>query len=282
MYEKFSWTDVSKKRNKLTQIFEPLQPFLLWKMTETLSNVRFFDIGANVGVYSIFLAARANVAEVLTFEPMQDCVAEIRRNAKLNGLSDKIRVVSVALSDTTGTATFRRMAEYSGGNGISDTHLFKDLPYASEETVKTKSLDDTVSMLGEDIVLKIDVEGHEFCVLRGAEQLLANNRGILQIEIHESSPKLQETFDILTRLGWTKVLKVGWDYYFSNLKEHKAEAGRIALIEEALGFIVEQSLQRGQPARRELLNGLTLELSREKADGLKRFLSTFLRQWRKR
>ncbi|MBO9470147.1 FkbM family methyltransferase [Endozoicomonas sp. G2_2] len=281
MYDKFRWTSVSKKRNELTQVFEPVQPFFLWKMAESLPDVAFLDIGANIGVYSIFLAARPNISEVFTFEPMSDCVYEIRRNAEMNGFADKIRIMDVALSDKAGTASFRRMSDYSGGNGISDTHLFKDLPYASEDTIRTQSLDELLSMRGKNIVLKIDVEGHEYSVLLGARDLLRTNHGIMQIELHESSPRFKETFDLLNELGWTKVLKVGWDYYFSSLERHQTEAGRMELVEDALAFIVEQSLRSEQPARREILSGVTLELSRGRANGIKRALS-YLRKFGRR
>lgn len=272
MDEKFQWTRISKERNALTRRFEPIQPYILVTLASRLNEALSFDIGANIGVYAILLGDLDSVAEVHVFEPMDDCFVEIEQNIVLNKMTGKIAVHKIALSDRRGHASFRKMSDYSGGNGITETHLFKNLAFEGEESVPIAPLDTLIDAEGRDIVLKIDVEGHEHKVLIGAQRLLTKNRGILQIEIHNSAPDAQATRELLKKLGWTKLLRVGWDYYYSNRPEHQSETGRIEAIESALSYFVEHTLQREVPSRRDLLEGVTIELSRKRVDHLKKML----------
>lgn len=272
MYERFQWTSVSKERNALTRRFEPVQPFFLFKLTSELPNAVVFDIGANIGVYAVLLGDVASVEKVHVFEPVDECVREIRRNVSLNGLDGKVAIHQVAVSDRSGSATFRKISDYSGGSGISDTHLFKDFAYEGEQQVPIETLDKLVDIQDRNIVLKIDVEGHEHKVLLGAERLLSTNRGVIQIEIHESAPDGPASREFLEKLGWTKLLRVGWDYYYSNLPEHQSADGRTAAIEGVMSHIVEHNLNAEQPSRRELMPGVTFELSRKRVDSIKKVL----------
>ncbi|MGX1101545.1 FkbM family methyltransferase [Amorphus sp. MBR-141] len=277
MYENFQWTRISTERNALTLRFEPIQPYLLRTLARSLNEALVFDIGANIGVYAILLGDLDSVAEVRVFEPMDDCIVEIERNIALNQMTGKVAIHKIALSDRSGHTRFRKISDYSGGNGITETHLFKNLAFEGEDTVPIEPLDTLVDAEGRDIVLKIDVEGHEHKVLIGAERLLAKNSGIVQIEIHENAPDARATKEFLERLGYTKLLRVGWDYYYSNRLEHQSETGRIEAIENALSYFVEYTLQREVPARRDLLEGVTIELSRKRADHLKKMLAGWRR-----
>ena len=58
----------------------PSWPIMLAWMASELGSFTFFDIGANVGAYSMVMASQANVQRVMAFEPQPDCLAELRRN----------------------------------------------------------------------------------------------------------------------------------------------------------------------------------------------------------
>jgi FkbM family methyltransferase len=273
MYESFRWSKASERRNELTKIYEPIQLFILFSMANNFEKITFLDIGANIGVYSLFMAAHPNMNKVIAFEPQSDCLTELGENVRLNGLQNRIEIHPLALSNHCGSASFRRIGPYSGGSGVSETHLFKNLEYESEISVDVEKLDNIFDFKEKNLILKVDVEGHELPVLEGAQRLLSENFGILQIEIHKESRDYQKTISLLESLGWENVFRVGWDYYFSNLKTLKNDHGRIKEIEKSLSFFVENSLNGARPVRRNILPGIVAEMSRRRANQIKRIFS---------
>jgi FkbM family methyltransferase len=281
MYQKFKWTNVSQRRNALTKVYEPIQPYILFSLADELSDFAFYDIGANIGVYSIFISSHPNVKDIHIFEPMAECIKEIKNNVEANGLENLITTHGVALSSSSGTIRFKKVSDYSGANGVSSTFLFPEVKTQAEIDVPIEKLDTIIKEKNRNIVLKIDVEGHEYDVVLGATTLLSNNTGIIQIEIHDSSPHREDIFELLKSMGWNKIINVGWDYYFTNIDRIQNDAGRIKLIEKSLAFFVDQSLSEIQPVRRQIFSGLTLELSRTLFDKLMIVLAPARRMFKK-
>lgn len=127
----------------------------------------FVDVGANVGSYTILGGGGAK-ARVTTVEPIPQTFAHLRRNVALNGLLDRVRCCQVGLSDKPGTLRFS-----SGLDTVNHVLIEgEDLPCVD---VPVMRLDDLVS---EDapVLMKIDVEGHELSVLRGAPKILDDQR----------------------------------------------------------------------------------------------------------
>ncbi len=157
----------------------------------------FFDVGANVGVYSC--AAAATGATVHAFEPNPEAREKLRANLDANGFGDGTDSVlhSFALSDTDGTATFhvssypevsslrRANATVSGGRVVT-----------SFET-ETRRLDTAVERLGlpPPDHLKVDVEGSGIGVLRGAEETLAEARPTVYFEPHGNAEEAREMLE---------------------------------------------------------------------------------------
>lgn len=130
------------------------------------------DVGANAGIYSLAALAVQPKAKVHAFEPTPDIANRLRATAKLNVL-DHLYVHEVAVSTRAGTATLRRfrgeLGTNEGMNFISEAHADAD-----DETVQTVSLDQFCKDHSIDKVdlLKIDIQGHEYAALKGAEQLI--------------------------------------------------------------------------------------------------------------
>ena len=137
------------------------------------------DIGANEGYWSLQLARYAR--HVHAFEPNPICLAQLHRV-----LSRKVTLHPVALSDNSGTTSLRFDPNNTGigtiksGNPLSDNAGIKQI---QTKDVTTKCLDDF--HLNDVELIKIDVEGHEEAVLRGAEATLRRNRPIVICEIEE-------------------------------------------------------------------------------------------------
>jgi FkbM family methyltransferase len=136
----------------------------------------FFDVGANKGLYSKELLSQytTSITELHLFEPSKELVESYLR------FSDKrVHVNNYALSETSGTATLYKVSGNSGLNSLTRRRLehFK-VAMDEVEEIKKVTLDEYVESNGIRTIdlLKIDVEGHELDVLKGAKSTLDDNR----------------------------------------------------------------------------------------------------------
>jgi FkbM family methyltransferase len=132
----------------------------------------FIDVGANVGTYTIWAAELG--AEVIALEPAQDTFRLLEENIALNGYP--VTAMRAAAGDHCGTARFT--AGLDTGNSLAP-----DGP-AVTELVTVDSLIGDRRVTG----MKVDVEGFEIDVLRGAARALAQQRiGLIQVEWNQAS-----------------------------------------------------------------------------------------------
>ena len=148
-----------------------LPEMLVWRRALRDGGL-FVDVGANVGSYTI-LAAELG-AEVIAVEPAADTFGLLSENIALNGYP--VRAVQAAAGSHCGTARFT--SGLDAGN-----RLAVDGPAVTE-------LVTVDSLVGDRRVhgMKVDVEGFEIDVLRGAARALAERRiGLIQLEWNEAS-----------------------------------------------------------------------------------------------
>jgi FkbM family methyltransferase len=132
----------------------------------------FIDVGANVGTYTLWAAEHG--AEVIALEPAADTFALLTENITLNGYP--VTALQVAAGDHCGTARFT--AGLDAGNSLA----------ADGSAVATLVTID--SLIGDRSAagMKVDVEGFELDVLRGADRALAEHRiGLIQLEWNHAS-----------------------------------------------------------------------------------------------
>lgn len=146
----------------------------------------FYDIGANVGAYSLVAAAVARGdAHIYAFEPSFSTFASLCRNIFLNNYESVIVPLQTALTDKTETVSF----EYSDlTSGVSQHKLVAEMGDKPVQKMLGYRLDDirqTFSLPAPQLI-KIDVDGSEEMVLNGAARTLRDSavRTIL-IEIDE-------------------------------------------------------------------------------------------------
>lgn len=124
------------------------------------------DVGANVGFYTIRWGALVGrTGRVIAFEPNPDSYAYCRENILLNGLHNSVEVRPVALSDHAGFATL-----YSDPGAQAQASLFNKTGTISAD-VPVSTLDEQCSDIVANLI-KIDVEGLEPNVLKGAQGIL--------------------------------------------------------------------------------------------------------------
>jgi len=141
-----------------------------------------FDVGANVGSYTLLFAIWAGAAgRVFAFEPAPDAREGLRQHLRLNGLTDRVEIVKAAASSAPGTARF----EVDGANGANAIALHRDTSSDRFIDVDTTTIDAFCECHGVwPDVIKIDVEGAELDVLKGARGVLGRPGVQVFVEFH--------------------------------------------------------------------------------------------------
>jgi FkbM family methyltransferase len=177
---------------------------LLHKEVDTIEWIDGFtkgavlwDIGANVGVYSLYAAMTRN-ASVLAFEPMSANFYVLNRNIQLNRLDQQIAAYCIALCGRTDLGVLN-MASVAMGAAVSQFGKTGDMSRYAEENVSGSTqamVGITVDHLIEQFnppfpnYLKLDVDGLESEILRGAKKTLLDPRlNSLMIELNMSDER---------------------------------------------------------------------------------------------
>lgn len=137
-----------------------------------------YDVGANVGIYSLLACNRTGPAgSVYSFEPVERNFAYLRRHMALNRV-ENCTLVQAAVSDSNGTRRFSAAPwEHSMGRLSAD----------GEIEVRSVTLDSCIygeASFRPPDVIKIDVEGAEREVLRGAGRAIAQFHPTVFVEVH--------------------------------------------------------------------------------------------------
>lgn len=143
-----------------------------------------FDVGANLGAYTLLFAQWVGPAgKVVAFEPAPAAATGLRRLVALNDVSDRVQIVEAAVSRAVGTARFASQGS-SGANALVDAGQGA----GGVISVPTTSLDAFCEAhdLRPDVI-KIDVEGEELEVLRGARRTLSRPSVQAFIELHPAA-----------------------------------------------------------------------------------------------
>ena len=150
-----------------------------WLESELRPGDTFYDIGANVGAYSLVaFAVTQGAARIIAFEPGFGTFGELCRNIHLNRAEQSITPISIALSNRTSLAEFR-YSETTPGAALHNWEASAPgETHAPELVMPTVSyrLDDLISALDlpQPTLIKLDVDGPESEVLEGADQALSN------------------------------------------------------------------------------------------------------------
>lgn len=243
MYHQYIWTKASEVRNAITEIYEPLQPYLLLELCRRFEPEVFFDIGSNIGAYSIALSSLTSLKTILAFEPAPEALKELEENIRLNHLDGRIVPMNVALSNREGHADFAVIHALSGANGIADTHIHGPEKRERVISVPVKPLDKIYHGASRRIAMKVDVEGHEIMALEGAQQLIGRSDCLVQVEFYRN---VEEGRRFMERLGFRYLFHVGPDHYFGKGSGELEDRELVAVFEAAASQMLAEMQRNAQ------------------------------------
>ncbi len=172
------------ERSFVTHEYEPLD----FKVLKRLSTpgFKFIDIGANMGLYSLFVAQKLDASIVYAYEPStREYKTMLDNIIFLNSyLSSKIVLSKMACSRDEGLHQMNIAEDFDRGSNSLGEFYYSDTKLKATETVMCTTLDrqfKNIELSPSDIV-KIDTDGHEYDVLIGARRLIREGHPILLIE----------------------------------------------------------------------------------------------------
>lgn len=170
---------------------DPAFATLRWEHLEPTSYRAFIDelrpdsvvldIGAHIGTYAMLAAARVRPpGRVIAYEPHARTREFLRRHLRWNRGGEQATVREVCCGATPGRADFYCLPGQSeGNNGLVP------VPGFERQSAEVTTVDEEMRVLGcEPTLIKIDVEGAEWDVLKGAAGVLARSRPVLLLSLH--------------------------------------------------------------------------------------------------
>lgn len=185
-----------------------LELILEWlKTKKDIFNSTVLDIGANIGNHSLYFSSC--FSKCISFEPNPRTFSVLEINSRL---VDNIIPMNIGLSDKKGIAPL-----YTNFQNVGASSLSGDWNAAVDSScdIQLDRLDDVIDK-GEKIgLIKMDVEGHEWFVLKGAEKVIKDNKPIIIFE-HNTAEEdnNMDVINLLNSYGYHDFYEVvdGWEY----------------------------------------------------------------------
>lgn len=209
--EEHSYTTLKISKNKQIILFTPnvatkssVDHFFVEKETlnwiksfDKTENLIFWDIGANIGLFSLYNANINPNSITYAFEPSTSNLRVLTRNISINNLEKKIKIIPIPLTNKKNA--FQEMnenefVEGSAFNSFGEKYDFKGKEF--KPSMKYSLFGTTMNYFIENSILKIpnhikiDVDGIEHLIIEGGDSFLKNKKvKSVQIEIDENFTK---------------------------------------------------------------------------------------------
>lgn len=175
------------------------EPDTIFWITNFAPKSVFWDVGANVGCYSLYLAAQRPDCTTFAFEPFRPNFDALVENIELNGYWHNIKPQFLGLSDERGTVNFASKQVEAGSSGGQIGNVGEFIPQLSWPVDVTTG-DAFAAEHGYPHYIKIDVDGQEARVLRGMRTVLTH-ANLLSVLV-EMNQDTEEIKSILSGAGF--------------------------------------------------------------------------------
>lgn len=158
------------------------------------SKIIFWDIGANIGLYSIYAALKFKNIEVVSFEPSTSNLRVLSRNISINKLENKIKINQFPLTNKENKYLIMKEGDFVEGgalNSFGESFNFEGNSFNAQNNYQVYGTSINY-LLSSNILLipdyiKIDVDGLEHFILEGGDKFLSDKKvKSISIEINEN------------------------------------------------------------------------------------------------
>lgn len=171
---------------KNTEIWEKKSLNYFYNLIDKNNKVNIVDIGANVGLYSLYAKHLPN-SQFYSYEPYKFTYDLLNDNIKLNNITN-VQTYNIGLSDKKGKTILNVCLSGDGANTMGANPLRFNNPYPIE--VETDTLDNIFYNNNIKVnFIKIDTEGWEYNILKGGEKTINKYKPIIQLEYNETNMK---------------------------------------------------------------------------------------------
>lgn len=182
------------------------EPETLCWLKSAPTGSELWDVGANMGIYSVYAAAICHL-QVRAFEPEAGNFALLNRNIMLNDLGGAITSYCCGLSDHSGLTTLYKHHDFESSaiNSVGvelDAHL-KPHKAVHRQGIAVFSGDDLIAhhQLPPPAYIKIDVDGIEHLIVNGMSGLLKSSCQSLLVELNTELPEHQRAIERISQSG---------------------------------------------------------------------------------
>jgi FkbM family methyltransferase len=173
-----------------------------------------FDIGANIGTMTLNFARLASEGRIFAFEPTHYAFEKLKQNISLNPeLAQRIRAVQLFISDRSGPVhNIEAFSSWKIDGSAQNSHPLHGGMIRNADGVSACSLDDFCieNQTSRVDLIKIDTDGHELQVLKGADRTLGQFKPLLIFEIglytlNERHIGFEQYFNYLKSFGYVLI-----------------------------------------------------------------------------
>jgi len=155
----------------------------------TEGDVRFVDIGANLGSFSIWLAQQRNVISSYCFEPEPDSFRLLSFNLSLNGC-EGVTPIHAAVGGTQREISIQLKSSSPGGTSIYSDGYSDAVQDSSRARIKVMAFSQWLNEAATPFdLLKLDCEGAEWEIVRACGHILAERFKVVVAEVHDDPDK---------------------------------------------------------------------------------------------
>lgn len=167
LYNESYISSLLRSNNK--HIFDKENFDTLSKLLQSNPDAGFIDIGANLGLYTIFVS-KLYQRRVVAVEPFPPVIKRFQKSLQINGLTDYVTLITNPISDSRKTKFFHLQKGNVGQNKLATAYEKSNKPMLRVETIV---MDDIVRFIPfKSAIMKIDVEGEESRAFSEASELI--------------------------------------------------------------------------------------------------------------